>query len=357
MLVQRYIGREILLATLAITLVLLLIGISNQFVVYLADAAKGELSPSLVFKVVAMHLPSLLGLLLPLALFFGIMLALSRLYAESEMTALLACGLPYKRLLQTVFWPALLVTGIALVLNLWLAPHYLYQVTKTLAEAENDLMTRAIVPGRFQASDDGKYVLYIDHIDSGEKKAYDVFIAEQEQSVDDEFHLGVIASESGYQWQDPNTRDEYIVLEDGNRYQGRPGEKEYQLMTFKEYGLRILQRQAKFKVRESAMPSKDLINTNVRDEQAELQWRLTIALSSIVLAMLALIIAKVKPRQGKYAKALPAIITAIVYINVLIFARGLYEDTSIPFWIGLFWVPASGAIAAGLGIWWQANKL
>ncbi len=356
MIIQRYIGKEILLATLAITLVLLLIGISNQFVVYLADAAKGELSPALVFKIVAMHLPSLLGLLLPLALFFGIMMALSRLYAESEMTALLACGMPYKRLLQTVLRPALLVTAIALVLNLWLAPYYLYQVTKTLAEAESDLMTRAIQPGRFQASDDGKYVLYIDRISASEKRAYDVFVAEQEPSPGDEYRLGVIASDSGYQMQDPDTKDEYIVLQDGYRYQGNPGEKEYQLMAFKEYGLRILQRQAKFKVRESAMTSMELLSASSRDEQAELQWRISIALSGIILAMFALVIAKVKPRQGKYAKALPGIITAIVYVNVLIFARGLYEDTTIPLWVGLFWVPLLGLLLAAFGIWWQANK-
>lgn len=355
MIIQRYIGREILLATLAITLVLLLIGISNQFVVYLADAAKGDLSPSLVFQVVAMHLPSLLGLLLPLALFFGIMLALSRLYAESELTALLACGMSYKRLLQTVLWPTIFVTGIALVLNLWLAPHYLYQVTKTLAEAESDLMTRAIQPGRFQASDDGKYVLYIDQLSTKEKRAYDVFIAEQEPAGGEQ-SLGVVASASGYQLNDPDTGDEYIVLEDGHRYQGTPGEKEYQLMAFKEYGLRILQRQAKFRVRESAMPSKDLFMTSDRDEQAELQWRISIALSAIILALFALIIAKVKPRQGKYAKALPAIIVAIVYVNVLIFARGLYEDTTMPIWVGLYWVPVLGIILAAVGIWWQANK-
>lgn len=357
MIIQRYFAKEIFLTTVAVVGVLLLIGISNQFVRYLADAAQGEISATLVFKVVAMHLPSLLGLLLPLGLFFGIMLTLSRLYAESEMTALFACGMPFKTLVKAIVGPALITTALAGIINIWLAPHYLFQVTKTLAEAESDLISRAIQPGRFQTSDDGKYVLYIDRLSEDGKQAKDVFIAEQEPVDGEAFHLGVIASQSGKQWRDPESGDDYIVLESGYRYQGIPGEAKYQIMSFKEYGLRILQREAKFRVKERAMASSQLINTTDREEQAELQWRICISVSAIVLALFALAISRVRPRQGKYAKALPGIILAIVYINVLIFARGMYEESTMPLWIGLYWVPVVGFALAAWMLYWQTSKL
>lgn len=358
MIIQRYFAREIFLTTLAVVSVLLLIGISNQFVRYLADAAQGEIAATLVLKVVAMNLPSLLGLLLPLGLFFGLLLSLSRLYADSEMTALFACGMPYAVLVKAIAGPALVIALLAGVFNLWLGPYYLYEMSRTVAEAESDLISRAIQPGRFQTSDDGKYVLYIDSMSDDGKQAFDVFVAEQEIADNQSFHLGVIASASGKQWRDPESGDDYIVLERGYRYQGVPGMAKYQLMSFKEYGLRVLQREAKIRVKEGAMSSLSLLNATDRDEQAELQWRVAISLSALVLALFALIISRVQPRQGKYAKALPGILLAIVYINVLIFARGFFEETlAIPQWVGLFWVPALSLILGLALLYWQTSKL
>lgn len=357
LIISRYIGREALLSTAGVVLVLMLIGLSNQFVRYLADAARGEISAALVFKVVAMHVPSLMGLLLPLGLFLGCLLALSRLYAESELTALFACGFSYSKLLSALLAPALGLTILAGLINFWLAPHYMYEVARTLAQAQADLLTRAITPGRFQASDDGKYVLYIDSMSPDGKEAHDVFIAEQAPEAGAGFHLGVIASSTGYEWRDPETDEEYIVLRDGYRYQGMPGELLYQLMSFKEYGLKIMQRQAKFSVKERAIPTLDLLGTSKRDEQAELQWRICITLSSLVLMLFAIAVSRVKPRQGKYAKAFPGILIAIVYINALIFARAMYEDSTMPLWIGMYWVLLLGfGMGAGL-IAWQAHQL
>lgn len=357
MIIERYISREVLLSTAAVVIVLMLIGVSNQFVRYLADAAQGEISAALVLKVVAMHLPTLLGLLLPLGLFLGVMLALSRFYAESELTALFACGLSYKQLVHALIAPMIVMTVLSGLINLWLAPHYMYEVARTLAQAQADLMSRAITPGRFQSSDDGKYVLYIDSMSEDGKRAHDVFIAEQEPGVGEGFHLGVIASSTGYEWHDPESGEEYIVLKEGYRYQGLPGDALYQLMSFKEYGLKILQRQAKFSVKERAISTLDLWGSDSRDEQAELQWRICITISPFILALLAIVVSRVKPRQGKYAKAFPGIVIAIVYINALIFARGLYEDSMIPAWLGVYWVPILGLIIGCLMLWWQSSKL
>ncbi|MFI4957292.1 MAG: LPS export ABC transporter permease LptF [Gammaproteobacteria bacterium] len=352
--IGRYIGREMLLSMVAVLTVLLLVGISNQFVIYLADAAAGEIAAGLVLKVVGMHMPSLIGVLLPLSFFLGVILSLSRMYADAEMPALFACGMRYRTLVQVVLYPALGLTAVALAVNLWIAPHYLYEVAQVLAKAQTDLVARAIQPGRFQVSDDGQYVLYINSVAPDGEEAYDVFIAEQAPQ-DARFHLGVIASSSGYHWVDPASQNEYIVLRDGHRYQGLPGQGNYQLMTFKEYGLRVLNRAPKLRIKERAMPSSQLAKSANRDEQAELQWRICLSLSTVVLALWAVVLSKVRPRQGKYAKAFPAILLAIFYINGLIFARSVYEDSTIPAWIGIYWVPVLGLLLVGLVFWWQSK--
>lgn len=352
--IGRYIGREMLLSMVAVLAVLLLVGISNQFVIYLADAAAGEISAGLVLKVVGMHMPYLIGVLLPLSFFLGVILSLSRLYADAEMPALFACGMRYLTLVRVVLYPAAGLTVLALIINLWLAPHYLYEVAQLLAKAQTDLVARAIQPGRFQVSDDGQYVLYINKVSPGGEEAFDVFIAEQAPQ-DARFHLGVIASSSGYHWVDDATESEYIVLRDGHRYQGLPGQGNYQLMTFKEYGLRVLSRSPKLSIKERAMPSSALLTSHDRDEQAELQWRICLSLSTLILGLWAVVLAKVRPRQGKYAKAFPAIIVAILYINGLLFARSLYEDSTLPIWIGMYWVPVLGLLGVAAIFWWQSR--
>lgn len=352
--IGRYIGREMLLSMVAVLTVLLLVGISNQFVIYLADAAAGEIAASLVLKVVGMHMPSLVGILLPLSFFLAVILTLSRLYADAEMPALFACGMRYRTLVNVVLYPAIGLTVLALIINLWVSPHYLYKVAQLLAKAETDLVTRAIQPGRFQVSDDGQYVLYINRVSPDAEEAFDVFIAEQAPQ-NARFHLGVIASSSGYHWVDKTNDSEYIVLRDGHRYQGLPGEVNYQLMTFKEYGLRILSRSPKLSIKERAMPSSELRKSADREEQGEFQWRICLSVSTLVLALWAMVLSKVKPRQGKYAKAFPAIMVAIVYINGLIFARSVFEDSTLPNWIGIYWVPCLGLLLVGGVFWWQSK--
>jgi lipopolysaccharide export system permease protein len=334
----------------AVLSVLLLVGISNKFVSYLSDAAAGEVAAGLVLKIVGMHLPSLLGVLIPLAFFLGVVLSLGRMYADAEMPALFACGMSFNTLIKVVMVPAAALTAIALVINLWVAPHYMYQVAQVVATSQTDLVSRAIQPGRFQMSDNGQYVLYIDHV----SEAFDVFIAEQAPK-NAKFNVGVIASSSGYHWIDPKTDNEYIVLKDGHRYQGLPGQGNYQLMTFQEYGLKVSNGAPKFRIKERAMQPSALIGSDDREQQAELQWRICLSISTFILGLWGIVMSRVKPRQGKYAKAFPAILTAIIYINALIFARSYYEDSSLPIWIGLYWLPVLALILLAAVLWWQSR--
>ena len=160
-------------------LVLLLISLSNAFVKYLADAAQGLLSLRLVFYVLLLNIPYLASFLLPLSFFFGIILGLGRLYADSEMSALRACGYGMLELSRTLMIPTALVMLLTGLLNFYWAPHYMHQLTQVLAQAEQDLLARLIMPGRFQSTPDGRYVIYIQAFDPNTQKAQGIFIAQQ----------------------------------------------------------------------------------------------------------------------------------------------------------------------------------
>ena len=92
MILFRYLTKEVCSAFAAITVVLLVIFLSNQLVRYLAYAADGRLAIMSILHLMVLEIPHLLGLLLPLGLYLGILLAHGRLYIDHEMAVLGACG-------------------------------------------------------------------------------------------------------------------------------------------------------------------------------------------------------------------------------------------------------------------------
>jgi lipopolysaccharide export system permease protein len=343
--ISRYVIQEVLLATSAVLVVLLFISLTHAFVGYLADAAKGLLPLSLVFKVLWLNTPFLMSFLLPLSFFFGIVLGLGRLYADSEMTALLACGYGLRPLLRTLFLPSAFVMLLTGVLNFYWAPHTMHQLTQAIAQAQQDLLTHLVLPGRFQSTGGGKYVIYIHQVEEGTSNAHGIFIAEQNAQEG----ANVITSQTGYQWTDEQTQARYIVLEKGERYFGIPGHADYQIVQFEKYGIRLNQEKAEYRLRERMLSSTELLRSNTPKARAEWQWRISLTLSVLVLAMLATLLAELKPRQGKYANALPAILVMIVYTNLLIMAKGWVEDSEEGSFIGMYWVIALGFLVAWIG--------
>lgn len=343
LLISRYVIKEVLATTLAVLLVLLLISLSNAFVKYLADAAQGLLSLRLVFYVLLLNIPYLASFLLPLSFFFGIILGLGRLYADSEMSALRACGYGMLELSRTLMIPTALVMLLTGLLNFYWAPHYMHQMTQVLAQAEQDLLARLIMPGRFQSTPDGRYVIYIQAFDPNTQKAQGIFIAQQKADPQSE-GSNIVTSHTGYQWTDEKSKINYIVLEDGHRYFGTPGQAQQQSMHFAEYGVRLMQGDVEYHVRERLLSTDELLKSNQPKARAELQWRFSLTGSVLIMALLAMLLSQLNPRQGKYAKALPAILVIIVYINLLILAKGWVEDKKGLIWMGMYWVVAIGLL-------------
>src|SRR5262245_308053 len=92
MLIQRYFFREVLQTLLATTAILLFVFISTQFVRYLSQAALGKLTTTILFKLMLLQVPFLLGLLLPLGVYLALLLSYARFCADREMIVLQSCG-------------------------------------------------------------------------------------------------------------------------------------------------------------------------------------------------------------------------------------------------------------------------
>lgn len=341
MIVSRYLTKEVLWAFFAISGILLLIALSNRFAVYLAKAATGELPLTLVLRLVWLYIPELLNFVIPLSFYLALLFAFGRLYADSEMIVLSASGFGWRYLSRLTLIIAFSVMFAVGLLSFWLVPKIASYRDKAMSQGEALAVIQSVLPGRFQSLDDGRLVFYLEDIASKDKTLKGVFIAEQpKQGEESKKGFALVTAKEAKVNQSSDKKDFYLVLKDGYRYQGTPGSPDYTIVKFNEYGRAVKEEanssfhNAGFKLKSS----KELIKSTALDDIAELQWRLSIPLSVPILALLALPLATVQPRQGRYAKFLPAIILYIVYYNLFTLSKRWIIAGILPSYIGLFWV-------------------
>lgn len=347
MILTRYIAKEVMLNTAAVTAILVLVAVANQFVVFLSRAAAGELPVNLVLTVVALNIPFFLSFLLPFGFFIGILLAYGRLYTEAEMTVMLACGFSIKRLVWTTLVIGSGVAVICATLTFWTTPASMFRLEYLFAQVRADVLANFIKEGRFQTWEDGKYVVYIGEVDEAKGTVNRIFIAEQPQEMENSERLSVLTAKTGHLMTDPHTQMEYMVVEQGERYLGIPGNAEYGFMSFDEYGVRVPTQALNVRQRTRIQPTATLFKQLNLENRAELQWRLTLPISILVLAIIAVPLSRVPPRKGRYYAIFPALVVMLIYTLSLMVTRTWVFDGLIPPVLGLIW-PHTVALLFGL---------
>ncbi|MFG0380827.1 LPS export ABC transporter permease LptF [Pseudomonas sp. zbq_18] len=356
MIVFRYLSREVLVTLSAVSAVLLVIIMSGRFIKYLAQAAQGVLDPGVLFLIMGYRMPGFLQLILPLGLFLGILLAYGRLYLDSEMTVLSATGMSNRRLLSYTMAPAALVAALVAWLSLGLAPQGVAEVARILNQQDALTEFDTLVPGRFQSMKDGSRVTYTEALSEDRGQLSGVFITEKKAATAKDksrnADISVLVAEKGRQViQGDGSR--YLILENGYRYDGNPGQADYRVIKYDTYGVLLPKPSVSNEIGErEAIPTRELFGSDKPREQAELQWRLSIPMLVFVVTLLAVPLARVNPRQGRFLKLLPAILLYMTYLGLLIAARGQLDKGKIPMQLGLWWVHGLFLlIGAGLFLW------
>ncbi|QAY88144.1 lipopolysaccharide export system permease protein [Pseudomonas arsenicoxydans] len=358
MIVFRYLSREVLLTLSAVSAVLLVIIMSGRFIKYLAQAASGLLDPGSLFLIMGFRLPGFLQLILPLGLFLGILLAYGRLYLESEMTVLSATGMSQQRLFVMTLFPATLVALIVAWLSLSLAPQGANQFQLLLNKQDALTEFDTLEPGRFQALRDGTRVTYTEQLSDDRINLGGVFISQKNVSSDEKDRgITVLVAEKGRQEIRPDG-NRYLILDNGYRYDGNPGQADYRAIKYDEYGVLLPKPDVSDEVTDrDAMTTSSLIGSDDLRLRAELQWRLSLPLLVFIVSLMAVPLSRVNPRQGRFLKLLPAILLYMAYLTILIAARGALDKGKIPPALGLWWVHAL-FLVIGLGLlYWEPLRL
>jgi lipopolysaccharide export system permease protein len=349
----RYLSKEVLHTLVAITAILLLVFLSNLFVRYLGYAAKGNIPVGLVLKLVAIQIPYLLGLLLPLGFFIAVLLAYGRLYVDSEMTVLLACGMSRLRLINMTVALAAILSSLIAGMTFWMIPHLLTYRNNLMAQAREDAATQVLFPGTFQQLNDGAQVVYVESLDDKRNHARNLFLVSGSDETTHEITQRnsdmkpgltsgptLISAARAYRLTEPEKHAQYAVLEDGYRYVGLPGRLDYSITQFATLGFRLNQRVIEPSDREENLPTSQLWKDYGKSPKygAEIQWRIAMPVAAIVLAFLGVALSKINPRKGKYAQLLPATAVAIIYANLLFVARNAIRSENISAEWGMWYV-------------------
>ncbi|WP_252179439.1 LPS export ABC transporter permease LptF [Endozoicomonas sp. 4G] len=334
----RYLAKEMLKVTFAVTGIVLLIIMSGRFVNYLAQAASGSLNADFLFAIMAYRVPEFLVMIIPLGLFLGIIMAYGRLYVENEMTVMGACGVSQGQLLRMTMIPALGVMIVVAVLSTLVAPWGIKKVEIILSQQDSMTEFDTLVPGRFQKFEGANRVTYTESLTDDNQQMDKVFIAHQ-SSGQDSSEMTLVLAERGRISTAERDGQRYLILSDGYRYDLTPGGKKVRVAQYGTYGIRMEESAVADEIsKEQAMPTASLLGSDNPAYIAELQWRISLPLLIPIIVLLAVPLSKVNPRQGRYVKLLPGVLLYLLYLALLITARGMVDDGRLSPQIGIWWV-------------------
>ncbi|MEA5446269.1 LPS export ABC transporter permease LptF [Gammaproteobacteria bacterium AB-CW1] len=339
--IGRYINREVLLSWLAVTSALLVILMSHRFAGFLGSAASGEIPPHSVWPLVGLSTVQYLVIIVPVAFFLSVLLALGRLYKDSEMAAMMACGVGPLHLYKALVWIAVPVMAGVAVLSLQAAPAATQTMNEVQETARAEARLSVFEPGAFRNLEGADGVFYAERRANGELEG--VFI----QGTEGDERVLIRAQRAWLEAEPDGPR--YLVLERGYRYELIPGEAQLQRTRFERHGLRLPEARVDAGADErEARSVSELLSSGRAEDMAEFHWRLSMPIGGLVLTLLAVPLAKTKPRQGRYSRLFIGIVVYLVYSNLLATGQVWLERGQLPMAMGLWWVHGLFLLVAGI---------
>lgn len=332
---DRYIFRETAQTWVSVSGVLLLILLANQVARVLGDAAKDKVAKDAVFDVIGLTALQYLTIIIPFGLFLAIMLSLARMYSDSEMPAMLACRIGPGGLLRPLVWLTMPLAALVAWLALVVAPESLRRIEVIGAQTERQLDLSALEPGRFVTFEGGSSVIFASAVDESGVLS-EVFLQRRDGDL-----VEVVVAQTGRQRQGERPDSRIIVLQDGRRYLGTPGDRAFEVIAFGEYGVPYsLPAPEALELEREAQSLGELFGDPDPLARAELQWRASIPLATVVLALLAIPLSRSQPRQGRYGKLAVGVLVFIIYFNLMGAAKVWVERETVPRELGMWFVHA-----------------
>ncbi len=338
---SRYILKETAQTWLAVTLVLLMVLLTNQFAQVLGDAAAAKLPKDAVLTVMGFSSITYLTILIPLGMFLSVMLAMARFYRDSEMAAMMASGVGPLALYRPLITFALVLAATVGYLSMDLVPRATERVQIISEKAKQQAELGLLEAGRFVSFGSDDAVMYAEKVsDSG--RLTNVFVQRRRGET-----VEVILAEQAAQQNDDDAGVRILTFYNGRRYEGVPGSYEFRVIKFEEHGIPYaIPGVTPPELALESQSTQDLFAADDPAAAAELQWRISVPVTLLVLTVLAVPLSRSAPREGRYSRVTVGILVYVIYSNLLGAAKVWVEQGVVPQVIGMWWVHALFLLAA-----------
>jgi lipopolysaccharide export system permease protein len=311
--------------------ILLGIIVFTQLIRLLGDSVSGLLAVEGVAALVGFSALNYLPILLSVSLYLSVLLTLTRSYRDSEMVVWFSSGIGLTRWIRPVMGFAVPVVLVIALLSFVLAPW----AKRKSEEFKNRLDTRDDVtlatPGAFRESKQADRVFFLENIDTKKNRVGNIFVQSVQNGKE-----GTMVAQEGLQVTEANG-DRFVVLLNGTRYEGVPGQYDFKIVEFKRYAMRI----DAADIKEAAPTYKsastlELLQDPTSWNVSELEWRIGLPLSALILAMLAIPLSFVNPRAGRSLNLLTAVVIYMAYNNMISVATSLVGQRKLSAFMGLW---------------------
>ncbi|MCG9082051.1 LPS export ABC transporter permease LptF [Laribacter hongkongensis] len=357
MIFYRSVIRELTAVAFAVFSVLLAIMVVTQVVKLFDKAASGALPADAIVALIAFSTLGYFGTLLSITLFISVIVVLTRIWRDHEMAVWLTSGLSPNRWIRPVLACAVPLTLLIATVSLFLGPWAARKGSEYTDILRQQDEISAVAPGVFKESRDGSKVYFVENYSGEAGSATNLFVRSIENGK-----TSLVFAREGIVRTEPNG-ERYLYLTDGRRYEGEAGAADWKVVEFRTYKVKINQNiRTTVDTRTKSVPSSMLWLANTPDARAELAWRVSLPIASLILALLAIPLSYYNPRSGQTFNLLIAIFVYQLYYNLMGVVQSWISKSELSVWsmvwlhlamLGLF-VLLMVMRRKPLKVWWQA---
>lgn len=380
MILRRYMTQQVASTTALVLGFLVVMMLGGRLIRYFGIAAEGNLDIGLLFTIIGYNLPYFLELILPLAFFIALMLVFGRLYVDQEMAVINASGVSRGRLGR-------LMTPLILALFVGEAALSIVGKPWGVRSSENVWQQQALTsafdlirPNQFISS--GNYHLYVGSLSDDKKQLQDVILIQSEPekkgssaknntAIDVENNIDpetaeqlnipelpnalinntdiskdtITLAKRAEQVDMGNSGVTQLDLFQGRRYEVGAGSLKYNQVGFDRYRITLtesskevitednIETQAIGPLWQAATGNAQVGSNNaMRAAQGELGYRLSLPWLMIIAPMLAVPLAQVRPRQGRWLRLFPSILLFVSCALGIISLKNAVGKGSVSVW-------------------------
>ena len=345
MIIDRHLARQVAMPCCLVSIVLLSIFVGYSLSRFLNQADAGLLNTGEVVQLTALKVLIALEVLLPIGLYFGLMLGLGKLHNDSEIVAMHAGGISESRMVRPIAALAIPLALLIAVLSIYVRPWAYTQTYGMLAVAEASSDIDRIKAGQFYITrkDDQpteqnalnaqvqERAIFIEEISPDHDLSH-VFIRTR---IGDE--LKIVSAQSGLlveQHEAPNSKLEL----DNARIFKRVDDGPDLVARIEHFTMNIANEKPEppaYKAK--AVASGALQSSENPKDRAEYQWRISTPITTLLLALLAIPLSRSRPRHGRYAKLLLAFVIYAAYYNMIGISQTWVEQQKMS---SIWWAPS-----------------